>query len=165
MPARASLRLRDMREEPQVEVLGDGPAPGLVIRHVVWLLMYRFGAAVVSTVAGPARLVGSFSREPPCPSKVSFAQGPAFRGVVDASTARGPLYLSIEYRRFHEDGHGLAATAKSRRPSFLIQVPDRASMAISTRSERFRRWGRKTCRSRYLIWLKERYSQLHTQGG
>jgi len=60
MPARALLRLRDMREEPQVEVLGDGPAPGLVIRHVVWLLMYRFGAAVVSTVARPARLVDSF---------------------------------------------------------------------------------------------------------
>lgn len=84
MPARALLRLRDMREEPQVEVLGDGPAPGVVIRHLVWLLMYRFGAAVVSTVTGATRLVDSFLRKscPPCPSKVPYIQGPAFHGVA-----------------------------------------------------------------------------------
>ena len=62
-----------MREEPQIEVLGDGPAPGLVIRHVVWLLMYRFGAEVVSTVAGPIGLVILFPviRDSPCPSNTS----------------------------------------------------------------------------------------------
>ena len=126
MSARALLRLRDMREEPQVEVLGDGPAPGVVIRHLAWLLMYRFGAAVVSTVTGATRLVDSFfsvSSDPTCLPKGSSTLGPAFRRVVAiVSTARSPLHWSIEDRRFHEGGRGYAPTCVPRKVGTIFDV-------------------------------------------